>query len=104
MKIILNGDPFEVDGPLTVTGLLTRLEIDSRRVAVEYNLVVLKKAAYGATAINEGDQVEIVNFVGGGSEFRAGGETGPLGPALLAGLKARPTRGPTDARNGQTHD
>jgi thiamine biosynthesis protein ThiS len=83
LKIILNGDPFEVDGPLTVTGLLTGLQIDSRRVAVEHNLVVLKKAVYGATAINEGDQVEIVNFVGGGEA-----------PSL---------KGPTDERKGQTH-
>lgn len=90
LKIILNGEPFEADGPLTVSGLLTRLQIDSRRVAVEHNLVVLKKAVYGATAINEGDQVEIVNFVGGGEvNFVGGGEAGPVGPAMLAGLKAR---------------
>jgi thiamine biosynthesis protein ThiS len=66
LKITLNGDPFEVAGPLTVAALLARLEIDSRRVAVEHNLVVLKKAALDTTEVREGDQVEIVNFVGGG--------------------------------------
>jgi len=66
LKITLNGDPFEVAGPLTVADLLRRLEIDSRRVAVEHNLVVLKRAAFDTTAVGEGDQVEIVNFVGGG--------------------------------------
>lgn len=66
MTITLNGDPFEVPGPLTVAELLTRLEIDPRRVAVEHNLVVLRRTAFGDTAIRDGDQIEIVNFVGGG--------------------------------------
>ena len=42
------------------------LEIDARRVAVEHNLVVLKRAAFDDAIVREGDQVEIVNFVGGG--------------------------------------
>lgn len=67
MKITLNGDPFELAGPVTVSGLLARLDIDARRVAVEHNLVVLKRAAFETTDVREGDQVEIVNFVGGGS-------------------------------------
>jgi sulfur carrier protein len=62
----LNGDPYEVAGPLTVADLLARLEIDARRVAVELNLTVLKRDAFGQTTIREGDEVEIVNFVGGG--------------------------------------
>jgi thiamine biosynthesis protein ThiS len=66
VKIALNGDIVEVAGPLTVSALLSQLEIDSRRVAVEHNLVVLKRALYESTMINEGDQIEIVNFVGGG--------------------------------------
>ena len=64
---MLNGDPFEVAGPLTVSELLGRLEIDPRRVAVEHNLVVLKRTAFDVTPVGDGDQVEIVNFVGGGS-------------------------------------
>ena len=64
--ITLNGKPFEIAGPLTVTELLARLEIDSRRVAVEHNLTVLKRAAFEQTLVRDGDQVEIVNFVGGG--------------------------------------
>ena len=67
MKITLNGDPFEVAGPLTLSALLAQLGIDPRRVAVEHNLVVLKRAMYEQTHIQEGDHVEIVNFVGGGS-------------------------------------
>ncbi|MEP7309748.1 MAG: sulfur carrier protein ThiS [Acidobacteriota bacterium] len=66
MTITLNGDQHELDGPLTVSELLVRLEIDARRVAIEHNLVVLKRAAFDQTTINAGDQLEIVNFVGGG--------------------------------------
>ena len=66
MKILLNGDPYELSGPRTVTALLNDLEIDPRRVAVEHNLIVLKRTAFETTEVREGDQVEIVNFVGGG--------------------------------------
>ena len=66
MKIRLNGETVELAGPITVSALLARYEIDSRRVAVEHNLTVVKRAAYDATLVGEGDEVEIVNFVGGG--------------------------------------
>ena len=66
MKIQLNGDPYELPAPATLTDLLARLDIDPRRVAIERNFVVIKRALYGATEITEGDEIEIVNFVGGG--------------------------------------
>jgi thiamine biosynthesis protein ThiS len=66
LHITLNGDPVELAGPLTVIELLSRFEIDPRRVAVEHNLQILKRAAYIDTVVHDGDRVEIVNFVGGG--------------------------------------
>ena len=66
MTILLNGDPHEIVRPVTVTELLAQLAIDSRRVAVEHNLVVLKRNTFDDVIVREGDQVEIVNFVGGG--------------------------------------
>jgi sulfur carrier protein len=66
MDVVLNGEPATVPAPLTVTGLLAHLEIDARRVAVELNEAVVKRARYDETPINAGDAVEIVNFVGGG--------------------------------------
>ena len=51
---------------MPVIDLLATLGIDPRRVAVEHNLVVVKKETYGATVVQAGDDVEIVNFVGGG--------------------------------------
>ena len=66
VTITLNGDPFDLSGPLTITELLATLEIDARRVAVEHNLVVIKRAAFDSAIVHDGDQIEIVNFVGGG--------------------------------------
>ena len=66
MTIQLNGEPYELPDPVTVAALLARLDIDARRVAVELNEWVVKKAAYGDTLVREGDAVEVVNFVGGG--------------------------------------
>jgi thiamine biosynthesis protein ThiS len=66
MTITLNGDPHQLQEPISVSALLEQLDIDARRVAVELNLAVVKKAAYDSSVIKEGDEVEIVNFVGGG--------------------------------------
>jgi len=66
LHITLNGDAHEVAGPLTVSELLAQLQIDARRVAVEHNLVVLKRDTFATTVVREGDEIEVVNFVGGG--------------------------------------
>ena len=68
MRIRLNGDAHELAGPLSISALLAALGVDPRRVAVEHNLVVVKRTAYDSTAINDGDEIEIVNFVGGGTQ------------------------------------
>lgn len=67
MTIHLNGELHDLPGPLSVAEVLARLDIDPRRVAVELNLVVLKRAAFETTVVQAGDQMEIVNFVGGGA-------------------------------------
>ena len=66
MVITLNGERHELDAPVTIAALLAHLGIDSRRVAVEHNLVILKRAAFDEVVVREGDVVEVVNFVGGG--------------------------------------
>ena len=78
MTITLNGDPHELSGPVTITGLLAQLDIDPRRVAIERNFVVVKRDAYATTRIEAGDQIEIVNFVGGGSADLEIGKFGNL--------------------------
>jgi thiamine biosynthesis protein ThiS len=49
-----------------VNSLLEQLDIDPRRVAVEHNLAILKRHRFGEVIVDDGDRVEIVNFVGGG--------------------------------------
>ena len=66
VTITLNGDRYDIPAPVTVTALLEALAIDARRVAVEHNLAIIKRAAFNDTVVREGDSVEIVNFVGGG--------------------------------------
>ena len=70
MFITLNGEPYEIEQPLTVSDLLARLSIDPRRVAVEHNLEILRRHAFADTFVHEGDRIEIVNFVGGGEGNR----------------------------------
>jgi thiamine biosynthesis protein ThiS len=65
MRLKVNGENFETEAR-TVEGLLAALGIRPEAVAVEVNLRIVKKKDYSAFALNEGDSVEIVNFVGGG--------------------------------------
>jgi thiamine biosynthesis protein ThiS len=66
VTIRVNGEAFELAGPVTISGLLASLTIDPRLVAVEHNLAVVKRDKYESVVLSEGDEVEIVNFVGGG--------------------------------------
>ncbi len=72
MKLRVNGEEREVADSLTVSRLLESFEIDPRRVAVEVNLEVVPKARYGQVSLSPGDQIEIVNFVGGGAVTTSG--------------------------------
>ena len=66
MFITLNGEPHELDGPLSIADLLTTLSLDPRRVAVEHNYAIVKRKLFPDVRVNDGDRIEIVNFVGGG--------------------------------------
>jgi sulfur carrier protein len=65
MRLTVNGDDIASDAG-TLEELLRELKIEPARVAVEVNLAVIRKADYATFRLNEGDAVEIVNFVGGG--------------------------------------
>jgi sulfur carrier protein len=64
--ILLNGDPYPIDGQLQLLALLDRLKMRQGRVAVEINREIVPKANYAQTVIKPGDNVEVINFVGGG--------------------------------------
>jgi thiamine biosynthesis protein ThiS len=66
VHITLNGEPFELEQPLSLVALLEKLDIDARRVAIEHNLTIVRRHRFPEVIVGDGDRVEIVNFVGGG--------------------------------------
>ena len=66
MDLIVNGDSRHFDGPLTAAGLLTALELDPRAVVVELNRRIVRRPELERTPLGDGDQLELVHFVGGG--------------------------------------
>ncbi len=66
MRLTVNGEIMEKTNAGTIMELLNELQIGPGQVAVEVNLSIIKKADYSTFRLNDGDKVEIVNFVGGG--------------------------------------
>ena len=66
VDILLNGETRELKAGTTVEELVRELGLVPDRLAIEYNLRILKKKHWAATALSQGDRVEIVHFVGGG--------------------------------------
>lgn len=66
MELVVNGAPRRVDGPLSAAGLLALLDLDPRAVVVELNRRIVRRPELEQTPLGEGDQVELVHFVGGG--------------------------------------
>jgi thiazole synthase len=66
ISIRLNGKDREVSPGLTVRALLDELELHPGMVVVEHNREILPRDGYGEAAVAEGDQIELVHFVGGG--------------------------------------
>ncbi len=66
MRIILNGTPSDLDDGMTVLDLVLRLSDDPRGIAIERNFEIVPKAEHKTTHLQDGDRLEIVQFVGGG--------------------------------------
>lgn len=66
VRVRVNGEIRPVAADTRVADLLGALGVATPRVAVEYNREILPKARYGETVLREGDDLEIVTFVGGG--------------------------------------
>jgi sulfur carrier protein len=71
MKLRINGDErvfADIPNPLTLAALVEILGMKSDRVAVELNRDIVPRDLWAETVLNDGDRLEIVHFVGGGSE------------------------------------
>jgi sulfur carrier protein len=66
MQITVNGEDRVFQGVADVAALVAELGLDTRKVAVERNLEIVPRSAYAATALADGDRIEIVTFIGGG--------------------------------------
>jgi sulfur carrier protein len=70
MKLYLNGDEREfsdIPSPFTLTSLVEILGMKSDRVAVELDREIVSRERWSQTLLKDGDRLEIVHFVGGGS-------------------------------------
>jgi len=71
MKLHINGEERDFNSspsPFTVTALVESLGMKVDRVAVELNHDIVPRDRWIETQLHEGDQLEIVHFVGGGLE------------------------------------
>lgn len=66
LNLVVNGEERSVPGPSTLEGLLEHLDLDPRMVVVEHNRAIVRREGLSGVSLEEGDQVEIVHFVGGG--------------------------------------
>jgi len=66
MLIKLNGKPHTLASSATVLALAQALGANPRQVAIERNREIVPKSTYGDVMLAEGDEVEIVTFIGGG--------------------------------------
>lgn len=87
MRLCINGEDREIGQSENLKQLLESLEINPNAVVVEHNKSVVAREKVGIVALHDGDQIEIVHFVGGGS---AEGETAPAEiPAETAPVKPK---------------
>jgi sulfur carrier protein len=66
IEITVNGAAHRFEAPLHIAGLLARLELQGKKIAVERNGEIVPKSAHAATPLASGDRLEIVVAVGGG--------------------------------------
>lgn len=66
MRIKINSEWAEYHDGISIVELLAKLKLDSRRIAVERNTMIVRRANFESTQLSENDELEIVTLVGGG--------------------------------------
>jgi sulfur carrier protein len=67
ITVQINGKQVELVGPTPLLAYLERLGVEPRAVAVEYNGAIVERSDYAGVLLSDGDALEIVRMVGGGS-------------------------------------
>ena len=66
IHVQLNGKDREIDSGLSVQELVESLDLNPKLIVVELNKEILSRDRFGEIQVSQGDQVELVHFVGGG--------------------------------------
>ncbi|PLX72531.1 MAG: thiamine biosynthesis protein ThiS [Desulfuromonas sp.] len=66
MLTTINGQSHQLPCGTTLSGLIEQLGLDGQRLVVERNRQIVPHDHYKTTKLEEGDVLEIVQFVGGG--------------------------------------
>lgn len=66
MNVVVNGEISRIDEPITLHGLIHRLELEGKRLAIEVNEEIIPRSQHARYRLREGDRVEIVQAIGGG--------------------------------------
>ncbi|MEL8056385.1 MAG: sulfur carrier protein ThiS [Pseudomonadota bacterium] len=66
MQIVLNGEARDIEAGMTLSVLVKTLGGDPRGIAIERNLEIVPKSEHAITVLEDGDRLEVVQFVGGG--------------------------------------
>lgn len=66
MKIKVNNEPREIEPGMSILKLIETLDLDPRKIAIEYNGEIVEENEFNGKTLKEGDTLEIVRFVGGG--------------------------------------
>jgi thiamine biosynthesis protein ThiS len=67
LRVTINGEERRLKAPITVQALLAELGLEPTKIAVERNLEIVPRSRYGDMKVKDGDRLEIVQFIGGGS-------------------------------------
>ncbi|MCI0488065.1 MAG: sulfur carrier protein ThiS [Blastocatellia bacterium] len=67
MTVVINGEETVIANDLAVSGLIDFLGLKPERLAIEVNNKIIRRSEWNSTLLSEGDKIEIVHFVGGGS-------------------------------------
>lgn len=65
-KVLINGEPFNCHESMSLQDILVYLNIDIRKVIIEYNHVVVNYLQFKHILMQDGDKLEIITIVGGG--------------------------------------
>jgi thiamine biosynthesis protein ThiS len=68
LRIQVNGEPRDVEDEITLSRLISVLQLKAEQIAVELNRTVIRRGEWSATVLREADNLEIVHFVGGGRQ------------------------------------